>query len=162
MRWLVFVVFGLILPNAAKAQVVSTLTDPTYLAVTSTVTPGGAVCGPTHCVNPQAGIPLNYFAAASSVSALSTRIDAAMAFTSQILQTQRGLAATAAMANIWMPSAPGKTAWAVNGAAFMSEFGAGLSVAHRLNISIPLAITASYGNGGSNVHVGRVGLMGEF
>ncbi|MCC8964908.1 hypothetical protein H8A95_21980 [Bradyrhizobium sp. Pear76] len=98
-------------------------------------------------------------AASPAFASLQQRLDTAI---SQIQQTQRGIAATAAMANIWMPSAPGRTAWAINGAAFMSELGAGFSVAHRLNLSIPLAVTASYGNGGSSVHVGRIGLMGEF
>jgi hypothetical protein len=79
-----------------------------------------------------------------------------------ITQADRGIAATAAMANVWMPSAPGRTTWAVNGAAFQSEIGAGLSMAHRLNLSTPVAITAAYGNGGGTAHVGRVGLMGEF
>ena len=170
MRLVAFVVlsFGLVFSTVAKAQIVTPLTDPAYLAVTSTGG-GGGVCGGGYCVNPQQGIPLNYFATASSVSTLSARLDAAMALSnqvstinSQILQTQRGVAATAAMANIWMPSAPGKTAWAVNGATFQSDIGAGFSIAHRLNLNVPLAITASYGNGGSNVHVGRVGLMGEF
>jgi trimeric autotransporter adhesin len=178
MRWVAFVAlsFGLSFATVAKAQVVTPLTDPTYLAVVSTVNPGG-LCAPPYCVSNQQGIPLNYFATSSSVSVLSSRLDAANAsigavanlnsqistINSQILQTQRGLAATAAMANIWMPSAPGKTAWAVNGAAFMSDVGAGFSVAHRLNTSFPLAVTASYGNGGSsNVNVGRIGLMGEF
>ena len=66
------------------------------------------------------------------------------------------------MANIWMPSAPGRTTWAINGAAFQSEIGGGISVAHRLNLSMPIAVTVAYGNGGGTAHVGRVGLMGEF
>jgi hypothetical protein len=153
MRLVAFVVLSLSLgfSAVANAQVVTPLNDPTYLAVASTANPGG-VCAQPYCVNPRQGVPLDYFATASSVSTIN----------SQILQTQRGLAATAAMANIWMPSAPGKTAWAVNGAAFMSDIGAGFSLAHRLNLSVPLAVTASYGNGGTNVHVGRIGLMGEF
>jgi hypothetical protein len=61
-----------------------------------------------------------------------------------------------------MPSAPGKTTWAINGAAFQSEIGGGISFAHRLNFNTPLAVTAAYGNGGGTAHVGRVGLMGEF
>jgi hypothetical protein len=66
------------------------------------------------------------------------------------------------MANSWMPSAPGRTIWAVNGATFQGEFGAGFSVAHRLPTNVPIAVTAAYGNGGGSAHVGRVGLMGEF
>jgi hypothetical protein len=79
-----------------------------------------------------------------------------------VIQTERGVAAVAAMANTSMPSAPGRTTWAVNGATFQGEFGGGLSFAHRLNTSVPIAITAAYGNGGGSAHVGRVGLMGEF
>jgi hypothetical protein len=79
-----------------------------------------------------------------------------------VIQTERGVAAVAAMANISMPSAPGRTTWALNGATFQGEFGGGLSFAHRLNTSVPVAVTAAYGNGGGNAHVGRVGLMGEF
>jgi hypothetical protein len=77
-------------------------------------------------------------------------------------RAERGISAVAAMANIWMPSAPGRTTWSVNGAAFQGEFGAGFSVAHRLPTGIPIAVTAGYGNGGGSAHVGRVGLMGEF
>jgi hypothetical protein len=79
-----------------------------------------------------------------------------------VIQADRGIAAVAAMANVSMPSAPGRTMWAVNGAAFQSEIGGGISFAHRLNTSMPIAITAAYGNGGGSAHVGRVGLMGEF
>ncbi|HEV7408157.1 MAG TPA: hypothetical protein VGO01_06710 [Bradyrhizobium sp.] len=79
-----------------------------------------------------------------------------------VIQTERGVAAVAAMANISMPSAPGRTTWAFNGATFQGEFGGGLSFAHRLNTSVPIAVTAAYGNGGGSAHVGRVGMMGEF
>ena len=118
--------------------------------------------GGSFCVRP-AGINVNYFATASDLNAaaigLTQRIDTSM----QLLQqADRGVAAVAAMANISMPSAPGRTTWALNGAVFQSEFGGGLSLAHRLNTSTPLAVTASYGNGGGTAHVGRIGLMGEF
>lgn len=78
------------------------------------------------------------------------------------LQAQRGVTATAAMANIWMPSAPGKTAWAVNAATFAGDVGGGFSFAYRLNVDMPIAVTGAYGNGAGSAHVGRVGLMGEF
>jgi hypothetical protein len=109
-------------------------------------------------------------ASSPAVVSLQQRIDASMQqlqnITAQlqqtVIQTERGVAAVAAMANISMPSAPGRTTWAVNGATFQGEFGGGLSFAHRLNTSVPIAITAAYGNGGGSAHVGRVGLMGEF
>ena len=81
---------------------------------------------------------------------------------SAAIRADRGIAAVAAMANVSMPSAPGKTTWALNGAMFQNELGGGLSVAHRLDVSVPVAVTGAYGNGGGNAHVGRVGLMGEF
>ena len=110
--------------------------------------------------------PLSSFASAGDIAQVNARINQVFQqvqnLNQQFQETNRGIAAVAAMANIWMPSAPGRTAWAINGAAFNSEFGAGFSFAHRLNFSIPIAITAAYGNGGGTAHVGRVGLMGEF
>ena len=49
-----FIVFN---SQCANAQVQTALTDPTYLAVTSTSNPGG-ICGPPYCVNPNQGISL--------------------------------------------------------------------------------------------------------
>lgn len=57
-----FIVFN---SQCANAQVQTALTDPTYLAVTSTSNPGG-ICGPPYCVNPNQGISLDYFQAAST------------------------------------------------------------------------------------------------
>jgi hypothetical protein len=132
---------------------------------------GGAISGPL------ISIPLGAFASALDIQAANGRIDQAFQqlqqfqqqqqqqlqqFQRSITQVERGVAAASAMANVFMPSAPGRTAWAVNASAFQGEFGAGFSFAHRLSTSVPVAITASYGNGGGNAHVGRVGLMGEF
>jgi hypothetical protein len=104
-------------------------------------------------------LPLSSFASSTQLAAVNSRVNQAF---DQITQGNRGIAATAAMANTWMPSAAGRTTWAINGAAFQSEVGGGISVAHRLNLSMPIAVTAAYGNGGGSAHVGRVGLMGEF
>lgn len=104
-------------------------------------------------------LPLSSFASSTQLAAVNSRVNQAF---DQIGQANRGIAAAAAMANIWMPSAPGRTTWAINGAAFNSEIGGGISVAHRLNLSMPIAVTAAYGNGSGTAHVGRVGLMGEF
>jgi hypothetical protein len=129
------------------------------------VGPGGA--------NNSGSLPLSSFASAADLQTLNGRIDQAFqqlessnrAFAQlqhSITQVERGVAATVAMASTFMPSAPGRTAWAVNAATFQGEVGAGFSLAHRLNLSVPVAITAGYGNGGGSAHVGRVGLMGEF
>jgi hypothetical protein len=104
-------------------------------------------------------LPLSSFASANDLARTNARIDQAF---QQFQETNRGIAAVAAMANTWMPSAPGRTTWAINGAAFSSEIGGGISFAHRLNLSVPIAVTVAYGNGGGTAHVGRVGLMGEF
>lgn len=101
-------------------------------------------------------LPLSSFASASQLQQNVLQLQ------QTILQAQRGVAAVAAMANSSMPSAPGRTTWALNGSAFLSEIGGGVSFAHRLNMSTPIAITAAYGNGGGTAHIGRLGLMGEF
>jgi len=110
------------------------------------------------------GLPLSAFASAADVQTLNGRIDQALQQISAINTTQleRGIAAAVALQGVSMPSAPGRTTWAVNGAVFQSEIGGGIAIAHRLNFITPLAITAGYGNGGGTAHVGRVGLMGEF
>jgi len=111
-------------------------------------------------------IPLGAFANRLDIQTANARIDQGFQqiqhLQSELTQAGRGIAAVAAMANISMPSAPGRTTWALNGAVFQSEYGGGLSLAHRLNFSVPVAITAAYGNGGGSAHVGRIGLMGEF
>jgi hypothetical protein len=61
-----------------------------------------------------------------------------------------------------MPSAPGKTSWAMNSAVFNGEVGLGFSMAHRLNTSVPLYISGGYSNGGGREHIMRAGLGGEF
>jgi hypothetical protein len=56
MRWVAFVVLGFLFSAGAKAQVVPTAGDSTYLAVSSTINPGG-VCGATYCVTPRMASP---------------------------------------------------------------------------------------------------------
>ena len=129
-----------------------------YLALTQySPSPGGTAVS-TQFVNSN-----SFIASSPAVASLEQRLNALQQYQNNIAsEVIRGVAAVSAMANIWMPSAPGRTAWAVNGSFFANEVGAGISVAHRLNLSIPIAITASYGNGGGTAQVGRVGLMGEF
>jgi hypothetical protein len=138
------------------------------------------------CTSPCSGqMPLSAFGAFSSASSLALQQlqtsvgqlqqgfsqlqlsafqlqQAAAQMQQSVTQSYRGTAAVAAIGSISMPSAPGRTTWAINGAAFQNEIGGGISFAHRLNMNIPVAISASYGNGGGSAHVGRVGLMGEF
>jgi hypothetical protein len=158
-------------PTAGQAQLVpdTNMTDPTYIAVLQSFKVPGATgpCGFSNGNNYQlctgSGIPLSYFATSASVNSRFADAFAQLAdLQHSALQAQRGISAVSAMANIWMPSAPGRTSWAVNGATFQGEFGAGFSVAHRLPTNVPIAVTAAYGNGGGSAHVGRIGLMGEF
>jgi hypothetical protein len=77
-------------------------------------------------------------------------------------RAKRGIAATVALTTAVMPSAPGKTSWAMNSAVFNGEVGLGFSMAHRLNTSVPLYISGGYSNGGGREHIMRAGLGGEF
>jgi hypothetical protein len=123
--------------------------------------------------NITASLPLSAFASAADIQAANGRINQAFQQLQQLQQIQQaqqasvnqlfsGVAAAVAINSAPMPSAPGRTTWSVNAAAFQSEVGGGFSLAYRLSTSMPIAITASYGSGGASANVGRVGLMGEF
>jgi trimeric autotransporter adhesin len=103
-----------------------------------------------------AGLQSQISGVQSQIDGLSRTVDA------NDVRARRGIAATAAMTNPGMPSAPGKTAWALNTAYFAGETGVGFGVNHRLNTSIPLYISGGYANGGGIQHTVRVGLGGEF
>jgi hypothetical protein len=60
-----------------------------------------------------------------------------------------------------MPSAPGRSAFAMNGATFAGESALGFSFAHHLNVGTPAVITAGYASAGYNDHVGRIGFAVE-
>jgi autotransporter adhesin len=77
-------------------------------------------------------------------------------------ETRQGVASAMAMGAAPMPSAPGKTSWAINTATYMGEWGASISLAHRLNIPANVALTGSISNSGGNSFGVRVGLAGEF
>ncbi len=122
-----------------------------------------AINRPTNGINATASLPLSSFASAADIQNVNGRINQAFQQVDQSTrQLEHGVAAAVAMGSAFMPSAPGRTSWVVNGATFNNAVGAGLSIAHRLNFSVPIAVTASYGNGGANANVARLGLMGEF
>ena len=63
-------------------------------------------------------------------------------------EAQRGIAAVAALPNPSMPSAPGRTSWAINGAVTSESAGAvGVGLAHRLDTAVPIMLTGSVGVG---------------
>ena len=73
------------------------------------------------------------------------------------------IAAAVALVNAPMPSAAGKTSWAGHVAKFRDQYAMGMSLSHRLNANMPLAMTAgfAYAPGTSDV-TGRFGMAGEF
>jgi hypothetical protein len=180
MRIIVFLVSTFVLVVGAQAQNFSPYT----------LTPvNGAFNGPAPTGAPQptddvlvnrfangvpttAGLPLADFASAADLQAANGRINQAFQqiqqlqqsaqFQQQVTQAYRGIAAAVAIGSASMPSVPGRFTWAANAATFQGDLGAGFSLAYRLPVSIPIAVTASYGSGGSYANVGRDGLMGEF
>jgi autotransporter adhesin len=77
-------------------------------------------------------------------------------------EARRGIASAMAMTPASMPSAAGRTSWAMNTAAFRGEFAFGGGLAYRMDTHVPMALTAGYAYGGGNNHGARVGLAGEF
>jgi hypothetical protein len=119
------------------------------------------------------GLQLGSFASAADFNSANARIDQAFQQLARIDQAfqqiarlnqtvDHGITAAVALPSASMPSARGRTSWAVNAATFSGDVGAGASIAHRFDTSVPLAVTASYGYGGGSANVARLGLMGEF
>jgi autotransporter adhesin len=77
-------------------------------------------------------------------------------------ELRRGIAATAALPSVFMPSVPGRSSFAMNGATFAGENAMGFSYAYRLKVGMPALITAGYATSGGSEHVARVGFALEF
>lgn len=77
-------------------------------------------------------------------------------------ESRRGIAAAVATANAPMPSAPGRLSYQVRASTFEGQTGFGLSLAYRLNTTVPIAVVGGYGSGGGVENTGHVGLQGEF
>jgi autotransporter adhesin len=77
-------------------------------------------------------------------------------------ELRRGIAATAALPSVFMPSVPGRSSFAMNGATFAGENAMGFSYAYRLKVGLPALITAGYATSGGNEHVARIGFAVEF
>ena len=114
----------------------------------------------------------------STIAGLGNRIDSVQAQVNNLeaktdsvqryaIQTRKearqGVAMAIAMATAPMPSAPGKTTWATNGATYRGEWAGGMAVAHRLpTCCVPIAVTAGVAYGGDSAVGVRAGLAGEF
>jgi autotransporter adhesin len=78
-------------------------------------------------------------------------------------EERRGIAAVTAAAFAPTPTRPGGTTFAVNGSTFEGQGGVGVAINHRLAwTSIPVYVSAAWGNGGGKENVGRVGAAFEW
>ncbi len=77
-------------------------------------------------------------------------------------ESRQGIAAAMAMTSAPTPSAPGKTAWATNVAAFKGEMATSFAVAHTFDASYPVTFNASVGYAPGGSAGVRMGLSGEF
>lgn len=167
MRWIVYVTMGvgLLLTTGAKSQVVTPLNgDPTYLAVTTTnpLPPGGGLggLGNGYFVSANQGIPLSYFATSGSVSALSGRLDAALAafgpttidnLNNQLVALNSrvtgayDVATIAAAMKDAIPNAGDRFAIRLNAAA-MDGYAAG-AIGFSLNVTDSARVSINYGRG---------------
>jgi autotransporter adhesin len=77
-------------------------------------------------------------------------------------QANRGIAMSMAMAAPLTPSAPGKTTISFGIGAYQGEFGASLNVVHRVNVSLPVFISAGIATSPDGSLGGRVSMGVEF
>ena len=100
----------------------------------------------------------------AQVNNLEAKTDAVQRYAIQTRKEARqGVGLAIAQATPPMPTEPGKTTWATNGATYRGEWAGGVALAHRLpTCCVPIAITAGVAYGGDNALGARAGLAGEF
>jgi hypothetical protein len=130
--------------SVATAQVVTPLTDPTYLAVVSTANLSG-VCAQPYCVSPQQGIPLSYFATSAQLSSITTSAQL-NSINSQISKALEIGAISAAMGDA-IPNPGDRFAFRINAAGFNGEAGGALGLSYNFTNNARLSI--NYGQGRS-------------
>lgn len=77
-------------------------------------------------------------------------------------EARRGIAAAVALSAAPFPSAPGRTSYTANTAIYRGEVAFSASVAHRLDVGSPFAVTAGVSHSGGRDTAARVGVAGEF
>ncbi|MGA9600699.1 MAG: hypothetical protein WBS22_10715, partial [Methylocystis sp.] len=77
-------------------------------------------------------------------------------------EARQGIAIAYAGVTAPMPSAPGRTTWIVNAGVYKNESAIAGSIAHRLDLPIPLALVAGVSVGTRNSVAAKGGLQGEF
>ncbi len=127
-----------------------------------------AQSGPTQVVTTDAAgnlaaIPVDIAGLGDRISGLSDRVNVLDAYARESRREARqGIAAAMAMTGASMPSAPGRTSWSGNTATFKGEWAAGFAVAHRLNVAMPVAVSAGVSLSGNSFGGARLGVSGEF
>jgi len=171
MRLIFGVIAAAAVSSAAEAQIVVSGPDPVYLAVT-TLTCNGGLGGSTHCISPENGIPLNFFATAgaanaAAVNALGGRIDAAFAavatLNTQVTNLNREVSrslevgAIAASMRDAIPNPGDRFAIRLNAAALDGYAGGSLGIS--MNVTDSVRLSANYGRGATqNVVSGGVNI----
>jgi autotransporter adhesin len=130
----------------------------------ATVKADGTVSAPSYTVQ---GSSYNNVGAAisaldSNMSSLQSQINTVNNSVDQLRREERfGVAAAMAATAPSLPSAPGRTSWAVNVAQFHGARATAMALAHRLNTTVPFAFTAGVAFTQDTSAI-RVGLAGEF
>jgi len=154
----------------ANQQAFGTATNTYTMAGIGSAASKSAQSGPTQIVTADASGNLATttvgalgLASSADINAINNQLSSLQTqINTNLQEARRGIAATAALAPVTMPSAPGRTTFSLNTGFFEGETGVGIDFAHRLNMAFPFAIHGSSGNGGGNEHVGRLGMTVEF
>lgn len=141
--------------SATSAQVVTSLTDPTYLAVVSTsITPSRpGSCGPAqpngaqYCLSDLQGIPVSYFATSASMISLNNQLNSlSTQMRSQFSKAFELSAISSAMGDA-IPNPGDRFALRINAAGFNGEAAGALGLSYNITDSARLSI--NYGQGRS-------------
>ena len=132
---IVFFMVALMVSSTANAQVVTNLTDPTYLAVTTNY----AYCGFKYCVNSLQGIPLSYFATSASVANMNQQIS------SEFSKAYELSAITAAMGDA-MPNPGDRFAVRLQTAGFLGQAAGALGLSYNVTDEARLSLNLGQGH----------------
>jgi len=129
----IFALIAMIVPSSA--QVVATTPGTTYLAVVGPV--GGGVCvssaTPSTCVNPGLGIPLDNYAATSSVDSQFASVNSQLATLNNLARQNTSFAAAVGATHDAIPNAGDRYAVRFNTSSVGNAVGAGVSASANLD-----------------------------
>ena len=77
-------------------------------------------------------------------------------------ESRSGIAAAMAQAEPPFPPEPGQTGYAARGAVYRGQYGFSLGISHRLDIDVPLTISANVSHAGGSNTGGSIGVAGIF